>query len=322
MPPRPPARLGSSPFQCLNRPSTVLFPQSSKPLLPLVPTRGIKSIYQSIQRRSPRHNRFSRFNHKPGTPHPHAHRSSALNRKLDADVLPLRPGALALKSGMTALLDPVTGVRIPCTVLQLDRNQVLAHKTRKENGYDAVIIGAGSRQEQNVTRADLGKFEQAGVSIKRWIGEFRVRDSRGLVAVGTGIGANWWKEGLWVDVRGVSKGKGFAGGMKKWGWSGQPASHGNSLSHRVMGSSGGSQGSGSRVIPGKKMPGRMGGENHTIQNLLVLKVDKEAGIVVVKGCVAGAKGRIVRISDAIKKDWPDMTIPVMEKVAPEAAAAA
>jgi len=129
-------------------------------------------------------------------------------------------------------------------------------------------------------------------------------------------------EGQFVDTRSDCRGFGFAGGMKRHGFKGQPASHGNSKNHRTMGSSGGSQGSGSRVIPGKKMPGRMGGQQVTIQNLQILKVDTEKGIVVVNGCVAGPKGSIVKIQDAIKKPWPDapMSAPVEGPIAPEAEA--
>lgn len=116
--------------------------------------------------------------------------------------------------------------------------------------------------------------------------EFRVQDGTGLPAVGSWIGADWYQEGQFVDVRADCRGMGFAGGMKRHGWAGQPRSHGNSLAHRVMGSAGGSQGSGSRVIPGKNMPGRMGGQQVTVQNLKVLRVDKENGIVVVHGKLA------------------------------------
>ncbi|KAG9811628.1 hypothetical protein KCU68_g20556, partial [Aureobasidium melanogenum] len=110
------------------------------------------------------------------------------------------------------------------------------------------------------------------------------------------------------DARANCRGMGFAGGMKRWGFHGQPASHGQSLTHRVMGSSGASQGSGSRVLPGKKMPGNMGGQQVTVQNLRVLKVDAANGIVVVNGCVAGPKGALVKIQDALKKPWPEVPV--------------
>ncbi|KAG4220922.1 hypothetical protein PC116_g30598, partial [Phytophthora cactorum] len=115
------------------------------------------------------------------------------------------------------------------------------------------------------------------------------------------------KIGQFVDARSRSRGMGFAGGMKRHGFAGQEASHGNSKNHRTIGTSGPSQGGGSRVHPGKKMPGRMGGESVTVQNLRVLKVDNETGIVVVNGHVAGPKGCLVKLADAVKKDPPAET---------------
>jgi large subunit ribosomal protein L3 len=205
---------------------------------------------------------------------------------------------------MTALYDPETGIRTPCTVLQLDRVQVVAHKTREKHGYFAVQIGSGWKHSSNVTRPLLGHFTGAGVSPKRYLAEFRVKDESGLPQVGQSIGPEWFLEGQFVDARANSRGMGFAGGMKRWGFKGQPASHGNSKTHRAMGSSGASQGSGSRVHPGKKMPGRMGGEQVTVQNAKVLKVDKEKGLVILNGSIAGPKGCVVKIQDAIMKPWP------------------
>lgn len=214
---------------------------------------------------------------------------------------------LAIKKGMTALYDPETGKRTPCTVLQFDRVQVVSHKTRAKNGYWAVQMGAGAKTSENTTRPLLGHFSGMGVSPKRFVAEFRVKNEEGLLKVGETVGPEWFLEGQFVDTRSDCRGMGWAGGMKRWGWSGQPASHGNSKTHRAMGSSGPSQGGGSRVHPGKRMPGRMGGNQVTVQNVKVLKVDSEKGLLVVNGCVAGPKGCIVKIQDAIKKPWP--TIP-------------
>lgn len=134
-----------------------------------------------------------------------------------------------------------------------------------------------------MTRPLLGHFTEHGVSPKRDLVEFKVKDESGLLGIGETIPASWFQEGQYVDARANSRGMGFAGGMKRHGWKGQPASHGNSLSHRVMGSSGASQGSGSRVHPGKKMPGRMGGNQVTVQNVKVVKVDDERGLIVLHG---------------------------------------
>lgn len=181
------------------------------------------------------------------------------------------------------MYDTSTGRRFPCTVIQMDRVQVVSHKTRKDNGYFAVQIGCGWKHPSNVTRPLLGHFAGSRVSPKRHLVEFKVRDESGLLEIGRTIGASWFQEGQFVDARAKSRGMGFAGGMKRHGFKGQPASHGNSLSHRVMGSSGASQGSGSRVLPGKRMPGRMGGHQITTQNVKVLKVDEEKGLVVLNG---------------------------------------
>lgn len=292
-------------------PSPSSFLRADTPaLLPLTAKRGVKYGWTTAPARSKA--TPGRFNQgSAGLPTLSASPAAALARK--AFTLPLRSGALAIKKGMTALYDPETGKRTPCTVLQLDRVQVVAHKTRDKNGYFAVQVGAGWKHQSNVTRPVLGHFAGAGVSPKRYLAEFRVRDAKGLPPVGQAIGPEWFVEGQFVDARANSRGMGFEGGMKRHGFSGQGASHGNSKAHRLMGSSGGSQGTGSRVLPGKKMPGNMGNQQVTVQNIKVLKVDAELGIVVLSGCVAGPDGCVVKIQDAIKKPWPK--IPVVEEAA-------
>jgi large subunit ribosomal protein L3 len=277
-------------------PSSFILPEA---FLPLTAKRGVKYGWNTAPQRS----KPARFNQQTaGLPTLTQSPAAALARK--APTLPLRTGALAVKKGMTALYDPETGKRTPCTVLQLDRVEVVAHKTRENNGYFAVQVGCGWKHPSNVTRPLLGHFAGAGVSPKRHLAEFRVRDEKGLLAVGAQLTPEWFVEGQFVDARANCRGMGFEGGMKRHNFKGQGASHGNSLAHRVMGSSGGSQGSGSRVHPGKKMPGNMGGQQVTVQNVKVLKVDAEKGIVVLNGCIAGPDGCIVKIQDAIKKPWP------------------
>ena len=292
MAPRLPVSLAKSPH-------SFLLPEA---FLPLVAKRGVKYGWTT----APTRNKPARFNQQTaGLPTLEHSPAAALARK--ANTLPLRTGALAIKKGMTALYDPETGRRTPCTVLQLDRVQVISHKTREKHGYYAVQIGSGWKHPSNVTRPLLGHFAAVEVSPKRYVAEFRVKDSNGLLDVGKSIGPEWFLEGQFVDAKANCRGMGFAGGMKRWGFAGQPASHGNSKNHRTMGSSGASQGSGSRVHPGKKMPGRMGGQQVTTQNVKVLKVDEEKGIVVLNGCIAGPDGCLVKIQDAVKKPWP--TIP-------------
>lgn len=235
---------------------------------------GIRSIEQ------PRRNRF---NEGRGLPTLLSSTKAAFERKIRSNTLPLRTGALAIKRGMTAIFDPESGQRTPCTVLQLDRVQVVSHKTKKRHGYYAVCVGSGWKRSKNVTKSMLGHFSSQGVSPKRYVRQFRVADQSGLLAVGEEIKADWFLVGQFVDTRSNCKGKGFQGVMKRWGMHGQDRSHGTSLTHRSMGSAGPSQGGGSRVYPGKKMAGNMGGQRNTIQNLQVLRTDAEKGIVVVSG---------------------------------------
>jgi large subunit ribosomal protein L3 len=262
---------------------------------------GIKSID------SPTPSRFN--NVGPGLAPLLSSSTAALERHAKADTLPLRPGALAIKKGMTAIYDTETGKRTPCTVLQLDRVQVVSHKTRKKHGYYAVCVGSGWKAAKNITKPMLGHFSVQGVSPKRYLHEFRVADRNGLLAVGEEIHADWFMEGQYVDTRANCKGKGFQGVMKRWGMHGQDRSHGVSLAHRSMGSAGQGQGGGSRVYPGKKMAGNMGGQRNTVQSLKVMQTDREKGLVVVNGAVSGPKGCLVMVSDAIKKPWPQVPPP-------------
>ncbi|KAL8641035.1 MAG: hypothetical protein Q9228_002107 [Teloschistes exilis] len=256
---------------------------------------GIKSIS------TPRPNRF---NKGPNLPILESSVEAALERK--KYTTPLRTGALGIKKGMTAMYEPETGHRYPCTIVQLDRVQVVAHKTRRRNGYFAVQVGSGWKHSSNVTRPLLGHFAENKVSPKRHLVEFKVQDESGLLGIGRTIGASWFQEGQYVDARANSRGMGFEGGMKRHGFHGQPASHGVSKTHRSMGSAGQSQGGGSRVYPGKRMPGRMGGEQVTTQNVKVVKVDDEKGLLVLHGSIAGPDGCLVKLSDAIKKPWPNV----------------
>jgi large subunit ribosomal protein L3 len=257
-----------------------------------------------------------------GLPAPTTGPAAALKRK--ERTTPVRAGVLAIKKGMTAFMGR-TGARIPCTVLQLDRVQTVLNKTREQHGYWAVQVGMGERHPANVGAPMLGYYEAKGLAPKKVLAEFRVRDESGLLPVGVQLMPDWFHVGQRVDVRSNSRGMGFAGGMKRHGFAGQEASHGNSLNHRTIGSVGPSQGSGSRVLPGKKMPGRMGNHRVTVQNLPVLLVDNELGIVVVKGAVAGPKGAVVKIQDACKKPPPDpkfieMTRKMLEERFPDAEA--
>lgn len=267
-------------------------------LLPRTPARGVKYGWST----APARGKPTRFNQQTaGIPAPTTGPAAALARK--AQSTPLRSGVLAIKKGVSAMYNK-KGQRTPCTILQLERVEVVASKTRARNGYWAVQVGCGHKEAGNETAPMLGYYEAKGLSPKRHLVEFKVRGEEGLLPVGVRLDPDWFKVGQFVDARSVSRGMGFAGGMKRHGFAGQEASHGNSKNHRTIGTVGPSQGGGSRVHPGKKMPGRMGGERVTLQNLRVLKVDNETGIVAIKGHVAGPKGCLVQIADAIKKDPP------------------
>lgn len=299
MPPRLPIRV-ALPRLSGCRPDT-----GRRLLLPLIPQRGVKYGWTTAPPRS-KHKRFNQPN--SGLPALTTGPAAALKRR--ENTTPLRTGVLATKKGMTSVF--VGKTRVPCTVLQLDQVQVVANKTREQHGYWAVQIGYGFRQGRNVTSPMLGYYEAKGIAPKADLAEFKVRDKEGLLPVGVQLLPDWFQLGQYVDVRGKSRGQGFAGGMKRHGFKGQGASHGNSKNHRTIGTTGPSQGGGSRVLPGKKMPGRMGNEWNTIQNLKVVKVDNELGVVLVSGPVPGPKGRVVQLQDAKKRKAP--ALPYRQKV--------
>eukprot|EP00903_Cladosiphon_okamuranus_P008410 g8086.t1 len=208
-----------------------------------------------------------------------------------------RTGALAMKVGSMAIFDS-WGVRHPVTVLQLDECEVLQVKTRETDGYTSLQLGIGERKWKNVNKAEAQRFRLAGVNAKRKLMEFRV-SPESLLPVGFRVRAQHFVAGQKVDVCGTSKGKGFQGGMKRWGFNGQAASHGVSKTHRHIGSTGQCQDPG-RVFKGKKMPGRMGNDRVTVQNLKILKIDPRRDLLFVKGHVPGQNGGFVRVTDAIK----------------------
>ncbi|KAG4303448.1 hypothetical protein PCANB_000290 [Pneumocystis canis] len=243
---------------------------------------------------------LSEISHKPINDLPLP--SFVLSKKIRQKQIPERPGLLACKKGMTSIWTE-NGKRIPVTVLQVDRLQITDIRTKEKNGYNAVQVGAGSRNPKNISRAMLGHFARAKVPPKSKVVEFKTKGSMESLKLGTQLFVNHFQEGAFVDIRGKSIGKGFAGVMKRWKFHGLPASHGVSISHRSAGSIGQSQDPG-RVLPGKKMAGRMGGKNVTIQNVPIIKIDHENGLILVKGPVPGPDKGYVTIRDAIKKISP------------------
>ncbi len=219
----------------------------------------------------------------------------------------MRSGVIAKKIGMTRLFMD-DGRQVPVTVLQLDKLQVVANRTAEKDGYSAVQLGAGSAKAKRTSQAMRGHFASAKVEPKRKLAEFRV-DPENLIPVGEEITANHYFEGQFVDVTGVSIGKGFAGAMKRHNFGGLRASHGVSISHRSHGSTGQCQDPG-KVFKGKKMAGHMGAARVTTQNLQVVRTDADRGLIMVKGAVPGSKGGWVTIKDAVKKAAPaDIPMP-------------
>lgn len=202
-----------------------------------------------------------------------------------------------MKVGMLSIFDK-WGERHPATVLHLDECQVLHKKTIETDGYTALQLGVGEAKASRVNITTAGQYTLSGATPKRKVAEFTVTPDA-LLPEGTKISALHFVPGQLVDVCGISKGKGFQGVMKKWNFKGGRATHGNSLSHRVPGSTGMRQDPG-RVFKNKKMPGRMGSERTTMQNLFVLKVDPVRDLVYVKGAVPGNAGTFLRIVDAVK----------------------
>jgi large subunit ribosomal protein L3 len=191
---------------------------------------------------------------------------------------------------------------VPVTVLKLDQCQVVAHKTVDKHGYTAVQLGAGSIKVKNLAKAERGHFSKARIEPKRKLAEFRVTPEN-LIAVGAEITAEHFVPGQFVDVTGITIGKGFAGAMKRWNFAGLRATHGVSISHRSHGSTGNRQDPG-RVFPGKKMAGHLGNETVTTQNIEVVRTDVERGLIMVRGSVPGSQGGWVQLKDAVKRSLP------------------
>jgi large subunit ribosomal protein L3 len=213
----------------------------------------------------------------------------------------MRSGVVAQKIGMTRLFSD-SGEHVPVTVLQLLQCQVIAHRTKDKNGYVALQLGSGPRRTSNMIKADRGYFAKANVEPKRKLAEFRVTEDA-LIPVGAEITADHFVIGQFVDVCGTSIGKGFAGGMKRWNFGGLRASHGVSISHRSIGSTGGRQDPG-KTFKNKKMPGHMGVDRVTTLNLKVVQTDVARGLIMVEGAVPGAKSGWVTVRDAVKKKLP------------------
>ena len=210
----------------------------------------------------------------------------------------MRTGLIAKKLGMSSMFTG-QGDRITLTFLQLEDLQVVGQKTTEKDGYNAVVLGSTLKKASRVSKSMKKVFANAKVEPRRILKEFRVSEDN-MLEIGAEVKATHFEPGQYIDVSGKSIGKGFAGVMKRHNFAGLEATHGVSISHRSHGSTGQCQDPG-KVFKGKKMAGHMGDENVTIQNLQVVEVDVEKGVVIVSGNVPGSKGKYVVVKDAVKK---------------------
>ena len=208
-------------------------------------------------------------------------------------------GIVGRKAGMTRVFTE-EGASIPVTVIEAEPNRVTQLRIQGTDGYCAIQVTTGTRRASRVRKPSAGHYAKAGVEAGRGLWEFRLADGEGEgIAVGGEVKVDIFAAGQMVDVRGTTKGKGFAGGIKRHNFSMQDATHGNSLSHRSNGSIGQCQTPG-RVFKGKKMSGQMGNVKRTAQNLEIVRVDVDRNLLLVKGAVPGAPGGDVIITPAIK----------------------
>jgi large subunit ribosomal protein L3 len=214
----------------------------------------------------------------------------------------MRTGLIAQKLGMTRVFTE-EGNHVPVTVLRIDNCQVVAQRTADSDGYTALQLGVGTAKVKNVTKPNRGHFAKAKVEPKAKLVEFRVSEDA-LVPVGAEITAAHFLPGQYVDVTGTSIGKGFAGGMKRHNFGGLRASHGVSVSHRSLGSTGQRQDPG-KTFKNKKMAGHLGNERVTTQSLEVVAADADRGLLMIKGSVPGAEKGWVLVKDAVKRKPPD-----------------
>src|SRR5215212_3022449 len=210
----------------------------------------------------------------------------------------MRSGVIAQKVGMTRVFTDA-GEHVPVTVLKVDSCQVVAHRTKDKNGYTALQVGVGKAKVKNVSKAERGHFAVAKVEPKQRLAEFRVTEDA-VIPVGAEITADHFIPGQFVDVTGTTTGKGFAGGMKRWNFGGLRATHGVSVSHRSIGSTGGRQDPG-KTFKNKKMPGHLGGGGGARQSVRVVGGGVGRGRIGVEGAGPGGGGGWIFIRDAVKR---------------------
>jgi large subunit ribosomal protein L3 len=209
-------------------------------------------------------------------------------------------GLVGRKVGMTRLFTD-TGESVPVTVLDVSGNRVTQIKTEQSDGYSAVQIAFGTRRASRINKAQAGHFAKAGVEGARGLREFRVdSEQASSLELGGQLGVDLFEVGQFVDISGSTKGKGFAGAIKRHNFSSQRASHGQSITHNAHGSTGQNQDPG-RVFPGKRMAGQLGTVRRTVQNLQVVRIDPERSLLLIRGPVPGADGTDVVVLPSVKK---------------------
>ena len=209
----------------------------------------------------------------------------------------MRTGVLAKKIGMTSYFSE-DGIRSPVTLLFVDKCEVINIRTKEKDSYLALQIGICDKKTNKIKKPQKNYFTKLKSTPKKFLKEFKISEEN-ILEIGTKIDAEFFKKGQFVDVTSVSKGKGFAGSMKRHNFSGGRASHGVSVSHRSHGSTGNNQDPG-RVFKGKKMAGHMGAKRVTIQNLKILDIDKKNNIIIIKGSIPGEEQALVSIKDSVK----------------------
>src|SRR6516162_11685655 len=234
-------------------------------------------------------------------------RSSLARKGTGEEEQTMRCGLVAQKVGMTRVFNDA-GEHVPVTVLKVDQLQVVAVRSEEKDKYTAVQLGYGKAKVKNVSQPMRGHFAKAKVEPKKKLVEFRVAKDA-VLEVGAELVPSHFVAGQFVDVIGTSVGRGFTGSMVRWNFHGLEASHGVSVSHRSHGSTGNRQDPG-RTFPGKKMAGHLGDERITTQNLKIVSVDAERGLIMIRGSVPGANGGYVLVRDAKKRPAPkDLPFP-------------
>lgn len=211
-------------------------------------------------------------------------------------------GLVGRKIGMTRIFND-NGASIPVTVVEVLPNTITQIKTNEKEGYQAIQVTTGNKKASRVKKTEAGHFAKAGVEAGRGLWEFRINEGDGEFELGSSLNLDKFKDGDIIDVTATSKGKGFAGVVKRHNFRMQDATHGNSLSHRAPGSIGQNQTPG-RVFKGKKMAGHLGSKRTTTQNLTVARVDNDRNVILIKGAVPGAPGTDVIIRHAVKAAQP------------------